>query len=817
MKKTIDNRKQKDTPIRPVRCRPNYRRLAGLAELKKFTYLINGIQRIGRIYDERLFEISMRYLTSREKRQILNMVIEKGKKLGYDIRRMALEMKNAGESIDSALQHFHRNDRLKNTIYEKILNALVNLRDHVSRRKRKGDVQLEQKLREISSIFDLNEVDQEVLLLLFLASNDGVVERLYNETVEITDSKMSGYSSAKSKKPIAILTGLSKHDVDVTVSEKSTLLRTGILDNDGELTSEVIDFLSGSGTKPLSSRYFTEYTGDVLRLKEHSIEKKHIETVVMLRQNKAPGRGVNILLYGEPGAGKTSFSRSLAKNLGLRAYEISNLSDEKSERIDQNLFRYRAFLACQKMTDPERSVIIVDEADMLLNSLPNFFHFGNFSDKGQTNRLLDESTSFTIWISNRYDNIADSTRRRFDYSIKFEKMTFNQRKRVWQHCIAKHGLSGYLSGREIESLASDFETTPAGIESAVRNASQIHSQNASKIDVRRTIDTLLQAHMTILDPENTCSSTKKPNAPRYSLDGLNIKGDVEETLEIIDSFNTYWFASGSDKAIRNLNILLYGAPGTGKSEFVKYVARRTNRRLMTKRASDLLCMWVGETEKCTRKIFEQAERESAILFLDEVDSLLWNRESARHSWEVSQVNELLTSMESFTGLLICATNFKQILDNASFRRFDFKLKFDYLKPDGNEIFYGLFLKNLVEAPLTPQEMEQIRKLQCLAPGDFKAVYQRHYFIDKNQLSHQMLIEALVEELKIKNSNYGKTMGFTPSTHPAMDATKISGKKPDILPAIRHCPDRNSHGVTSPENTTLNKGGHYETIRNMQHQ
>ena len=101
------------------------------------------------------------------------------------------------------------------------------------------------------------------------------------------------------------------------------------------------------------------------------------------------------------------------------------------------------------------------------------------------------------------------------------------------------------------------------------------------------------------------------------------------------------------------------------------------KKLLVKRASDILSPYVGEAEMNIAKIFEQAKRDNAVLLLDEADSFLMDRKRANHSWEVTQVNELLTQMEVFEGIFVCSTNLMDNLDEASIRRFDLKIKIDY--------------------------------------------------------------------------------------------------------------------------------------------
>jgi SpoVK/Ycf46/Vps4 family AAA+-type ATPase len=74
-----------------------------------------------------------------------------------------------------------------------------------------------------------------------------------------------------------------------------------------------------------------------------------------------------------------------------------------------------------------------------------------------------------------------------------------------------------------------------------------------------------------------------------------------------------------------MNLLFHGLPGTGKTEFARYLAETLDRELIQRRASDLLSMWVGGTEQAIAAAFRQAEAAAGILLLDEADSLFLNR------------------------------------------------------------------------------------------------------------------------------------------------------------------------------------------------
>ncbi len=210
-----------------------------------------------------------------------------------------------------------------------------------------------------------------------------------------------------------------------------------------------------------------------------------------------------------------------------------------------------------------------------------------------------------------------------------------------------------------------------------------------------------------------------------------------------------------------MNLLLTGVPGSGKTEFVKYLGRSLDCKVMTKMASDLLDRYVGGTEKNIRQIFKEAEEENSILFIDEADGMFRARELSRYSWEVNQVNELLYAMENFNSILVCATNFASNLDKATLRRFTFKLEFDYLTTAGKEIFFKKFFGTICANPLTGRHKAALAAIPLLTPGDFRTVRQSFYYLTSDKVSITELLEALEEESAAKRAFgcTGNTIGF----------------------------------------------------------
>jgi SpoVK/Ycf46/Vps4 family AAA+-type ATPase len=167
-------------------------------------------------------------------------------------------------------------------------------------------------------------------------------------------------------------------------------------------------------------------------------------------------------------------------------------------------------------------------------------------------------------------------------------------------------------------------------------------------------------------------------------------------------------------------VCLYGPPGTGKTEFGRHVARSLDRPLLVRRASDLLSPYVGAAERNIARMFEEARRQGAVLMVDEADSLLRERRHAQRSWEVTQVNEMLTQMESVRGVFIASTNLVETLDEASMRRFDIRVRLGYLGPhQAREMFASL--ANALGVEPDESAFVALAGLEVLTPGDFAAV------------------------------------------------------------------------------------------------
>lgn len=244
----------------------------------------------------------------------------------------------------------------------------------------------------------------------------------------------------------------------------------------------------------------------------------------------------------------------------------------------------------------------------------------------------------------------------------------------------------------------------------------------------------------------------------YRLDGLSIKGDIP-LGKIVAAVRNFQKAQTTEGASAlpdrpRMSLLLWGPPGTGKTEFVNYLGQQLDCEVLVKMAGDIADHYVGKTEKAIRAAFREAERKNAILFLDELDGLLQKRTDVSLAWEVTQVNELLACMECFGGVMVGATNLMDRLDPAVLRRFTYKVEFGYLENEGKRIFFDRAFRS----SLADGEVRRLEAIPNLAPGDFKTVSQKLFYLGDG-IGNAERLAALEQEVAIKPAGPRVCHGF----------------------------------------------------------
>ena len=644
-------------------------------------------------------------------------------------RRRRLDTDDSAKEMLAAVWNFGTSKRRFRLLVQALYDFMKGKTEKNNGKDAKKDP-VETRFDELRKALKLTSQEQDVLLAAYA----------FRETA--LDYPSCGIANTERPKYYAMALNRSVEQVRDVLSPRGRLRKYNLLDEDWEFNGRLYaSFLDGSSDEALTHRFFERGKTDPLPWSYYGeLAETHGECLRALLTAHAKGGRCNILLYGVPGTGKTSFAHSLAREVGRTVYEIrQGDSDGRNMKAES---RMAGIQMCNEQVDGADSLIVIDEADELLRGSGLLSHLGGggSTEKGIVNTLLDGLRVPAIWISNATAREMDeSVRRRFDYSVRFDRMTNAQRIAVWKNSIEKFSLGGLIPESDIPGLSAKYAASAGGIAMVLEN---IRNLAPEKSKVPSTIERLMRQHCQLM---GTSFETGFLPAKDYSLEGLNIKRGfrLERLVEcIVNHDRDLRDDAAVDKP--RLNVLLWGPPGTGKTEFVKYLGARTGKRVVVKKGSDILGCFVGQTEANIRSAFREAEAEGAILFFDEIDGLLQNRSNAHQSWEVTQVNELLQQMEDFKGVMVAATNFFRNLDPAVLRRFTFKLQFDYLDETGSKLFF----ERTFRTKLTPDEERELSRIANLAPGDFRTVRQSFYYLG-DDVTHEELLAALREEARMK--------------------------------------------------------------------
>ena len=636
--------------------------------------------------------------------------------------------------------------------------AIVSKRGFTPRAFQTRIVQLQQCLC-------LDDTERDIVIVLFLEETG---------RLKLGDFSVSPYRSRLDISKLAIAVGVDEGTLAPYFSEQANLRRFSLIDEDGDFNRSFLSFLVGTSAEPLSERFWTRATGEALPWEYYGkLAEANGKVIAEMVESKPAENGLSILLYGAAGTGKTSFACSLGAVLGKEVYFIAQ-NDRDSRRPAYSAgFRYAALLAAQRQLDAEKCILVVDECDDMIEANGRQGFFGHFfqkesgaETKGQLNTVIDENRHTVIWICNsQQDSIAASSRRRFDYSVLFDELLPETRVHIWENCLRQHGCEGRLSREFIENVSRKYKVNAGGIANAVKNAKALVAKHPEK-PFDECVTTFLGAHCTLLGIRKSNDERLEPSRD-YSLEGLNIKSGIrpERIIQVCDNFlNAQANPALAGRDRPRMNLLLHGAPGSGKTEFVKYLAKRLGRKLNIKNASDLLSCWVGGTEQLLAAAFAEAEKNNEILFIDEGDSMLSSRDGAQRSWEVSQVNTLLTEMENFSGIFAVSTNLIQRLDPAALRRFTFRIHFDFLDDNGKDIFFRTYFSHLNLPEMTKEERNALHAIGRLTPSDFRNVRQQLFYLSETEkVTNSEIIDALRLESQSRSSQ-GEFKGIGEERH-----------------------------------------------------
>jgi SpoVK/Ycf46/Vps4 family AAA+-type ATPase len=626
-------------------------------------------------------------------------------------------------------------------VFEEILKKL-------EKKPTRRDGALYTNIDRLAKMVGLNAIDQKILAFIVLLQT----QKCLKECVDLLDD----LHLSAAKEVLADVLGCDRADMHNVLNEDSTLYSSGIirLDRAGLGLRDMLCILDGmdnhlleegADIQTLFKEYFISSQPSSLTPADFNYIHEDFSVMqdLMAGAIKQGTKGINILIYGETGTGKTELAKVLATSLKVSLFSISH--EDATSDLDEEQVRFRSYLLAQKVLARQReSAILFDEVEDV------FSRYNSFTWKRQsgrlkawTNAVLESTPCPAFWICNRIGDIDPAFLRRFTYVLH----TRTPVRSVRRGMLVKY--LGDLPVREdwINKISASEKLTPAMVAQACKIATLTGKTDPTALE--QMIERALQGSMEAMGRPCEFKNPQLSSVMEYSLGFLNPSQSLVEVTEGL-------------KQRLAARLCFYGPPGSGKTAFAHYISEQVDKPLIQKRASDILNCYVGGTEQNIAKMFREAKAENAILLLDEADSFLQDRKGAHRSWEITQVNELLVQMEAFEGIFICSTNLMDSLDEAVLRRFDLKIKFGFLTPD--QIWKMLLLSlegigcPIEDEGLMKASQQRLQRLGNLTPGDFAVVVRKARVLGKSYSIEEVLAE-LETECKLKTGAKKQIEGF----------------------------------------------------------
>lgn len=294
--------------------------------------------------------------------------------------------------------------------------------------------------------------------------------------------------------------------------------------------------------------------------------------------------------------------------------------------------------------------------------------------------------------------------------------------------------------------------------------------------LERTTVTLSDKSIELLYGKNADLYIKKPACSRNIIEPAKIKAkelfyskEVQKQIDMLEESLSQKNLNAMQKRLeakglsKGVAVLLYGAPGTGKTETVYQMAKKTNRKILHVDISESKSMWFGESEKIIKRIFtnyrqlcQAAERHhenTPILLFNEADALISKRRDVTSGncaqTENAIQNILLEEIEKLDGIIFATTNLCNNMDKAFERRFLFKIEYEKPSLEARKKIWSSKLPDINE-----QDIEKLAERFDFSGGEIDNIARKCEIseIIKGKLPDYSEIADLCENERLEKSD-----------------------------------------------------------------
>jgi SpoVK/Ycf46/Vps4 family AAA+-type ATPase/type III secretion system FlhB-like substrate exporter len=489
---------------------------------------------------------------------------------------------------------------------------------------------------------------------------------------------------------------------------------------------QILDFIGGNGRKPLFKLEDLVLPADVMRPLNLALNQHRNHDVMKRWKMKSAfpyGNALALLFYGPPGVGKTATAEAIANELEKNILVVNYSEMTGSWMGDMKKNIVAAFRRAQN-----NCVIFWDEADGVLYNREENSHGWEVRPVNIMLQELEKFPGVCIFSTNREMALDHALSRRISLKIRFKPPTPEITRKLWTKLLP-HTMpladdvdldvlsQGSLTGADIKNIILNAARNAAG-----RGVDAVVGMADFNLAMDLEMEKIDEAEQQVGFHQFLDSNSRKP---LVKLDDLVLPTDVVRSLNL--ALNQHrnrdvmkqWKMDKAFPYGNALTLLFYGPPGVGKTAAAEAIANELEKDIFVADYSRMESKWLGETEKNIVAAFRHAQKRGTVIFWDEADSMLYERDDTIRSWEARSVNVILQELERFQGVCIFSTNREMALDKALSRRISLKINF---KPPTPDLIRELWRKLLPQTlPLADDVDLNVLSRETLTGGDIKNI------------------------------------------------------------------------------------------------
>ena len=392
------------------------------------------------------------------------------------------------------------------------------------------------------------------------------------------------------------------------------------------------------------------------------------------------GDGVRIFYYyGDDGSGRKFFVKQFCKENGLKAVAINC----------KKLFNYDYQFVDRALWSVTRECILTKACCCLTDltyrdeEKEKFFGYMDLAFS-----KLTEKDVLVFAMSKLYIDFREVTKSQFT-DLELPTPNTGERQTCWEYFAKDYDLAEDV---DLLEMSTKFLFTAGKIHDALVKAKSLSNMDKEDKISRANLFKGCYAQMS-----SELSQKASRVEAKFGFEDIVMNESQRETISHAIEQMTYrkqvyenWDYTKKYPYGRGLTVLLFGAPGTGKSMMAQVIAHELNLELYRVDISKVVDKSVGETEKSLSMIFREAKKCNVVLFFDECDTIFAKRSDDGGSNQASANNKtalLLQEMEAYDGVCVLATNYKHNIDPAFFRRMKYIVEFQFPDVDTREMLW----------------------------------------------------------------------------------------------------------------------------------